>query len=293
MEFQDHAYTNTTHDRANRADFVHKFNAKETEEFVKLRVSNNFLFSGKKNTALCAWRAIIRHMGLQDKITHRQASKKWENLRKKYKVLKDQDHRDKWPHFNLMNDAMEGRLGGSAPILGISPEDKGHFSSVSKVKKSRTSTRTSSPVKFQNGDAEIEVKLNGDEAEEEEEDDGMEGSTDFNSIHQDQDVERRSMEQEHLALQRDRALLDREIAILERDRALLERERLLIERETAALKQEKEIVEREKERLALDRRKVAVGGNPEASSQGTAEDDGSKDRRERFLRLLEKLIDSM
>ncbi|XP_054608948.1 uncharacterized protein si:dkeyp-38g8.5 isoform X2 [Dunckerocampus dactyliophorus] len=255
-------------------------NLKETEDFVKLRVSNNYLFSGKKNTALYAW----RHMGLQDKITHRQASKKWENLRKKYKALKDQDHRDKWPHFNLMNDAMEGRLEGSAPILGISPEDKGYFSPLSKVKKIRTSTKTASPVKVQNGDAEIEVTLNGDGAKEE--DDGMEGSTDFNSIHQDEDVEGRTTELEHLALQRERALLDREIAILERDRVLLEREKLLIERETAALKREREMVARDKERLASERRKAAPMGKPEA-------DDGSKDRRERFLQLFEKLIDSM
>ncbi|KAJ0057004.1 hypothetical protein NL108_000831, partial [Boleophthalmus pectinirostris] len=29
--------------------------------------------------------AILRHMGLQDKMTHYQAAKKWENMKKKYK----------------------------------------------------------------------------------------------------------------------------------------------------------------------------------------------------------------
>ncbi|XP_061815818.1 uncharacterized protein [Nerophis lumbriciformis] len=290
METQDHAYTNTTYDKVNRVELIYKLSPQETEDFVKLRVSNNYLFSGKKNTSMWAWRAIIRHMGFQDRMNHRQASKKWENLRKKYKVLKDQDYRDKWPPFNLMDDAMEGRLEGSAPILVISPQDKGYYSSVPKAKKRRITTETVSPVKVQTEGVEIEVTLNGDghDGDSSMEEDGMGGSTEFNGNHQDEDVGRRYVAQEQLALQRDRALMERETAVLERDRVLLERERLLIERETAVLARENEMLAWDKKR-----RKAALGETTPASSCGTTKDDGSQDRRERFLQLFEKLIDSI
>ena len=35
---------------------------------------------------LCHRRSILKHMGLQGTVTHCQASKKWDNLKKKYKV---------------------------------------------------------------------------------------------------------------------------------------------------------------------------------------------------------------
>ncbi|KAK6269282.1 hypothetical protein J4Q44_G00394010 [Coregonus suidteri] len=55
-------------------------------DFVKLRVSNRYMFTGRRNASRLAWRAILKHMGLQGKMTASQAMKKWENLKKRYKV---------------------------------------------------------------------------------------------------------------------------------------------------------------------------------------------------------------
>lgn len=56
MEFQDHAYTNTTYDKVSPLEPTYKMSSKEVEEFVKLRVSNNYLFSGRRNTSMWSWR---------------------------------------------------------------------------------------------------------------------------------------------------------------------------------------------------------------------------------------------
>ncbi|XP_019732659.1 uncharacterized protein LOC109520125 [Hippocampus comes] len=289
MAFQDHAYTSTTYDTVNPVEPIYNWSLKEAEELVKLRMSNNYLFSGKRNTSAWAWMAILRHMGLQYKLNHRQAKKKWQNLRQRYKELKDKSHCYMWPLFTLMDDAMEGRLEGSAPVLGICAEDKLCISPRGKKRK-RTPVSIS-PAQVTNIVPEIEVTLNGDSGTGEEEDgadeDGMEDSQEFMSQDEATEREKRFMELERMALQRDRALLEREIAIVDRDRALMERERLLIEREKEMVAKDRDAINRE--RQALERQK-AVSEPP--TSRKTTRDNDSIDRTERFLDLFEKLIDS-
>ncbi|XP_049616598.1 uncharacterized protein si:dkeyp-38g8.5 isoform X1 [Syngnathus scovelli] len=287
MAFLDHVYTSTPCDAVNPVEPVYNWSLKEAEELVKLRMSNSYLFSGKRNTAARAWMAILRHMGLQHKLNHRQAKKKWENLKQRYKDLKDKSHCYMWPLFTVMNDAMEGRLEGSAPIVGICTDDKLCISS--RGKKRKRTPPSISPVKVTNIVPEIEVILNGENKSEEEEDGGdedvMEGSQEFMLLDEATEREKQSMELERMALQRDRALLEREIAIVERDRALMERERLLLEREKEIVAKDRDAINRE--RLVLEKQKAAL--EPSAEQETTTD---SKNRTERFLDLFEKLIDS-
>ncbi|GAA6221134.1 uncharacterized protein LOC108889270 [Lates japonicus] len=320
MEFKDHAYTSTTYDKVNPVEFTYKMNSKEIEEFVKLRVSNNFLFSGKRNTSMWAWRAILKHMGLQHKMNHSQASKKWENMKKRYKELKNPPDGVKvfpemWLHFTLMDDAMEGRLEGNAPILKAFPSNKDNsdFLPISKPKRRKVSMATSSPTPSVGSGPEIEVSLNRDEEVVQEE------SKDIDRIMQEVEDERNMMdnerrvmekekqvmERERLLLQRERATLDRDVAALDRDRALLEREWATIERERAVMERERAMVERDRDAVCRDR--LAVEGErarlerlfaPKERTEEVTEnsskvkDTDVKDRKERFLYLLEKLIEN-
>ncbi|XP_042336968.1 uncharacterized protein LOC121937713, partial [Plectropomus leopardus] len=242
MDFEDHAYTSTTYDKVSPVEFTYKMSASEIEEFVKLRVSNNYLFSGKRNTSMCAWRAILKHMGLQHKMTHIQASKKWENMKKRYKDLKNPPDGmkvfpDVWPYFNLMDDAMAGRLEGNAPILKAIPNN-GDISSISQPKRRKVSMEINCPGPSLAGGPEVEISLNEDEDEEEGQEIGRtvlekEHGRMTDSERQVMEREKQVMERERLVIQRERVVLDREVAALDRDRASLERERAMLERERA------------------------------------------------------------
>ena len=224
-----------------------------------------------------------------------------------------------WAHFHLMDKATEGRLEGSAPVLKVFPGDKDNrdFLPISKPKKRRRlSMGTSPPVSLVADRPEIEVSLNGDEEEEEEE-----GSLDVNLIMQEVDDERnvmdaerqvmdkeiRLMERERLVLQRERAVLDREVATLERDRATLHREMATMEREKVVLEREKAMMEKDKdtvcrERRALERERARLQRlfAPRETTEEATENHGEvkdshavdMDRKERFLYLFEKLIES-
>ncbi|KAM8909929.1 uncharacterized protein AB9W97_006540 [Spinachia spinachia] len=323
MEINDHAYTSTTYDKCNPVDFPYKLSAEEVEEFVKLRVSNQYLFSGRKNTSMWAWRAILKHMGLQHKMTHSQASKKWENMKKRYKGLKNPSDGTKglpgaWPYFHLLDDAMEGRLEGSAPILKAYPAYS-DFPPFSKPRKRKLSVVKDPPA------PDIEVSLNGDEDEEAVEDGSREMECALQELEHERDVmdgERRLMEREKMVmdrerqvvererqvLQREKASLDREFAAVDRDRASLERERAMVDRERTVMEKERALVEKDRDavrrdRLALERERELAGPGglsepKERTEEAAGDDDGEEkdsvvaDRTEQFLNLFEKLIEN-
>ncbi|XP_010795534.1 uncharacterized protein [Notothenia coriiceps] len=307
MENEDHDYTSTTYDKVCPVEYTYKMSVKEIEDFVKLRVKNNNLFSGKRNTSMWAWRAILQHMRLHYQMSHIQASKKWENLKKRYKGLKNPPagvkvYPEGWPFFNVMDDAMEGRLDGDTPLLEALPRSA-NFPSMSKRKRRKIPMVTSSSMASIAGGPEIEVTLNGDEDEEATEDGSM-----MQEMEHERDLmksEKRVMEREQQVLQRERAVLDREIAALDRERASLERERAIIEREKALLEREKVMLDRDKEavrqdRMALEREKARLerrSAPRERTEDGTEDSNKRKhsdvtDRKEQFLNLFEKLIEN-
>ncbi|KAF0040756.1 hypothetical protein F2P81_006654 [Scophthalmus maximus] len=107
----------------------YKMSEPETERMIKLRSANEALFTGRKHSAKPAWRAILYELGLQGKLTTDQLAKKWDNLKRRYKELKFpargvETNPSSWPWFYRMNDAMEGRFAGAAPILTPIVEDE-------------------------------------------------------------------------------------------------------------------------------------------------------------------------
>ncbi|XP_063762138.1 33kDa venom protein isoform X3 [Eleginops maclovinus] len=269
-------------------------------------------------------------MGLHFKMTHVQASKKWENLKKRYKVQKQNKktldlssifsfitfllqglknppagvkvYPEAWPFFNLMDDAMEGRLVGDTPLLEALPPSR-NFPSILKPKRRRVSMVPNSYMTSVEGGPEIEVTLNGDDDEEAAQDGSimqeMERNRDL------MDSEKQVIERERQVLQRERAVLDREIAALDRERASLERERATVDREKALLEREKTMLERDKEavrrdRLALEREKARLERlcAPRERTKDASEDSSKgkdsdvTDRKEQFLNLFERLIEN-
>lgn len=225
-----------------------------------------------------------------------------------------------WPYFSLMDDAMEGRLQGGAPILKAfsSERDEDDFLPISTTKKRKISMVINSSTDSMVGGPEIEVSLNGEEngeeaALEEEERQELERIMQevddernvLDSERQVMDREKQVMERERLVLQRERAVLDREIAALDRDRASLERERAAIEREKAVLERERTVVEKDRdavgrERLAVERTRVRLErlcASKERTKEVTEDsrrekDSDVTDRKERFLNLFEKLVEN-
>ncbi|XP_008398795.1 uncharacterized protein LOC103459203 [Poecilia reticulata] len=324
----DHAYTNTMCDGIIPTEFTYKMSNKEIENFVKLRASNSYLFSGLRNSSKWAWRAILKHMGLHHRMTHRQASKKFENLKKRYKELKNPPPGVKvvpqsWPFFSLMDDAMEGRLQSSAPVLKALPNNSNvsdFLIAPTRKRRKVSNTGVSSAVDEAATIAELEVQVYGDEVEtaatelaESEEVNGSIQDVDISTNCEPQErkseqllVQREKPYQDVAALDRERALLERERAATERERAVMERERAVMERERAVMEREKLMLEKDRdalrcERLTLEKEKakwLRLLVQKERAEEVTEDDSkvmnsDAVDKRERVLSLLEKLAENI
>uniref|UniRef100_A0A3P8RSS4 Myb/SANT-like DNA-binding domain-containing protein n=1 Tax=Amphiprion percula TaxID=161767 RepID=A0A3P8RSS4_AMPPE len=117
------------------SDLTYKMTDQDTRKMIKLRAANEALFTGRRNAAKAAWKAILKELGLQGKVSTYQMAKKWDNLKRRYKDLKYPpvgmesvaDGASSWPWFHLMNEAMEGRLASSAPLLTpVTQDDDQH-----------------------------------------------------------------------------------------------------------------------------------------------------------------------
>uniref|UniRef100_A0A672YSA3 Myb/SANT-like DNA-binding domain-containing protein n=1 Tax=Sphaeramia orbicularis TaxID=375764 RepID=A0A672YSA3_9TELE len=111
----------------------YKMTEEDVKRLIEFRASNEALFTGKRNSAKIAWSTILKGLGLEGKLTADQIAKKWDNLRTKYKDLKQpyqgQDNIgavvESWPWFHIMDEAMQGRLYNSNLVL--SPEIPGQI----------------------------------------------------------------------------------------------------------------------------------------------------------------------
>ncbi|KAF7224931.1 uncharacterized protein [Nothobranchius furzeri] len=104
---------------------TYKMTEEDVKRLIGFRASNEVLFTGKRNSAKIAWSTILRGLGLEGKRTADQIAKKWDNLRTKYKDLKqpyEAQERigavvESWPWFQIMDEAMQGRLYSSDLVL--------------------------------------------------------------------------------------------------------------------------------------------------------------------------------
>ncbi|XP_078112445.1 uncharacterized protein LOC144521739 [Sander vitreus] len=110
---------------------TYRMTDRDITRMIQLRATNTSIFTGKRNSAMRGWRAIRREMGLQGTMTAWQLKKKWDNLKEKYKVLKNPPagmesltQPSSWRWFRLMDEALSGRLVGSAPVVQPSPQDE-------------------------------------------------------------------------------------------------------------------------------------------------------------------------
>ncbi|XP_061085917.1 microtubule-associated protein 1A-like isoform X2 [Conger conger] len=238
-----------------------------------------------------------------------------------------------WHWFYLMNEAMEGRLSASAPVLTTmsygedEPDSPGVAAARPHSRKRRKEVEKNEILEFLTSEAgrdeglALEVKeaeamgmyktdayADGDEAESERA--AMEAERERAGLEAERvglHIQRAGFERELAAIDRDRAALEREKAGVERDRAAVERDRALLEKDRASMERERAALDRdwallEKERASLERQRALLQRDREALRSGTfpvkddspAEPDAdSLERRERFLCLFEKLIEKL
>ena len=111
---------------------------------------------------------------------------------------------DTWPHFGLMDDAMEGRLQGLATILTVVPGDKDEddFLPASKPQKNVLMVINSGMDLSAGGS---EVSLNGDDNSEEEE-----GRQEIDCIMHEVDQDRNLMDNKRQVMEREKEVMERE-----------------------------------------------------------------------------------
>ncbi|TRY90369.1 hypothetical protein DNTS_006494 [Danionella cerebrum] len=304
-------------------EYVYKMSNDEFVRFVKLRVTNEALFTGKRNSSNLAYRAILKELGLNKEISASQARKKWENLKTKYRDMKNPPpgvsvNPTNWPWFSLMDDAMEGRLAGSEVIL-----DTSSVGNESDYRPNSTSRkRTKRPRELDQN--EIELSVEEDDMMSEEMQQGKsELDRDRDEMEHERAIidsdkaaieyEKMVLEREKMVLDREKAGVERELAALDRDRASLEREKAAVERDRASveyiraqLEKERAILERERAKLERERAVLEHRGTETTEHTANLNDNfegtnssvplvmepATLDRRQKFLNLFEKLIEN-
>ncbi|XP_073328950.1 uncharacterized protein [Pagrus major] len=268
---------------------------------IKLRATNAAIFTGRRNSAMRGWRAIRKEMGLQGMMSARQLKKKWDNLKEKYKVLKNPPEGletltqpSSWRWFHLMDEAMTGRLAGTATIVqpslldddeehnaglpplilpnmvgacsGLSLIETGTLEGVGTLEEVLELSGTESPVEvIATGIDVMETQPVMNKSETAELyttllpdctfETNMTPSSSRDIIGE---VDRKLVElqKERQALEREQAEFDRELICLERDRELLNRDMVTLERDRTAVERDRATVERD--RAAVERERVCL-----------------------------------
>ncbi|XP_014266182.1 uncharacterized protein zgc:171459 [Maylandia zebra] len=239
------------------SDPTYKMTDQDTRKMIKLRAANEALFTGRRNAAKAAWKAILKELGLQGKVSTYQMAKKWDNLKRRYKDLKYPpvgmetvaDGASSWPWFHLMNEAMEGRLASSAPLLApVTQDDDQHPDPAPRLRPRATPAPPPAPPPSRPSSSDYAPDAFGDGAEQNQRSsetcDGPLGGL---------ESEWEMVERERAALEREREMVERDRAALERERAAVQAERLWLDRERAAVERDRAMVEQERAALGRDR----------------------------------------
>uniref|UniRef100_A0A8C7NH32 Myb/SANT-like DNA-binding domain-containing protein n=1 Tax=Oncorhynchus mykiss TaxID=8022 RepID=A0A8C7NH32_ONCMY len=251
----------------------------DTRRLIKLRAANEVLFTGRRNAAKAAWKAILKELVLLGKVSTYQVAKKWDNLKRRYKDLKYPpvgmesiaDNAASWPWFYLMNEAMEGRLAASGPVLtpiteGDDPEPSPSQSSRNRgcplLEKGDITLEYQQEIyvhptieECHRATAECESALREERLGR-----GPAGGT---AAQKSVTLERgwEMVERERAAIEGDRAAVDRERQWLESERANLARDRMLLEQDMAALGREREAFESQRAAVMMHSATGVLGCN--------------------------------
>lgn len=163
------------------------------------------------------------------------------------------DGASSWPWFHLMNEAMEGRLASSAPLLTpVTQDDEQHPELAPRPR------NLPAPPPPPTSSSDYGQEAFGDGAEQNQHSsEGCEGP--LGGLEREWEV----VERERVALEREREMVERDRAAVERDRAAVQAERLWLERERAAVERDRAMVEQERvalgrEREVLDQRALML-----------------------------------
>ncbi|XP_075993288.1 uncharacterized protein LOC142988130 [Genypterus blacodes] len=241
-------------------DLTYKMTDQDTRKMIKLRAANEGLFTGRRNAARAAWKAILKELSLQGKVSTHQMAKKWDNLKRRYKDLKYPpagmesvaDSASSWPWFHLMNEAMEGRLTNSAPLLSPVTQDDDQ-------QPDRTPRQRSRPAPHSSSSEFAQESFGGDGGSDQcpRTSDPCDGS--LGGLEREWEM----VERERAELEREREMVERDRAAVERERAAVQAERLWLDRERAAVERDRAMVEQERgalgrEREVLDQRALML-----------------------------------
>ncbi|KAI4881939.1 hypothetical protein NFI96_032872 [Prochilodus magdalenae] len=269
-------------------DFTYKLSEAELVKFVRLRAANDALFTGKRNTSIIAWRAILKEMGIQRKMSTSQARKKWENLKKKYKMdsqrrqliccctvqcwsssrpssgPQDAAHRT-LPTGRCPQDAAGWivlEMKNPPPGVTVNPTNWQWFSLMDDAMEGRLNDSeamvSTSSLGDDNDFRPDRPRKRGRDSYQSEIEFLVEGeesrlSGETTRDRADAGSDRDEMEQERALLESDRSALESERMVLEREKMVLDRERAGLERELAALDRDRASLEREKAAVERDR----------------------------------------
>uniref|UniRef100_A0A8D0DBC8 Uncharacterized protein n=1 Tax=Sander lucioperca TaxID=283035 RepID=A0A8D0DBC8_SANLU len=171
------------------------------------------------------------------------------------------DSSSSWPWFHLMNEAMEGRLASSAPLLTpVTHDDDQHPDPAPRHRPRAVAapppTSSSDYAQEVFGDSGRDAAAaaaaggGGGEPNQQSSVDSCDGA--LGGLEREWEM----VERERAALEREREMVDRDRAAMERERAAVQAERLWLERERAAVERDRAMVEQE--RAALDQRERAA-----------------------------------
>ncbi|XP_008399090.1 uncharacterized protein LOC103459362 [Poecilia reticulata] len=105
---------------------THKWTPEETRGLIRFRAENEHLFLKSKKAAKLLWETLIKELSLEGKVTSQQVSKKWENLKKKYKDLgtlkagcgtEGDVTQVTWQYFDDMDEVLGGRTPVEPPVV--------------------------------------------------------------------------------------------------------------------------------------------------------------------------------
>ncbi|XP_057691812.1 uncharacterized protein LOC130915776 [Corythoichthys intestinalis] len=246
--------------------FAYKMTERDIRKLIELRAANSAVFTGEKHSAVRGWRAICQEMGLQGVLSARQLKKKWDNLKVKYKVLKnppvgmETTGGPSWRWFRLMDEAVGGRPADERRVPSASGDEVAtqvHFS----VDISETDGDVAAAAAAEDKKEVIRLPV-----PQKVRPDGERSRAETPLCRtQDPNEHYGHFERDRAALERERAALKRDRAALERDRAALERDRMCLDRDRACLDRDRAVLERERARPG---RENARTPNAEAESPG-------------------------
>lgn len=154
------------------------------------------------------------------------------------------DGSSSWPWFHLMNEAMEGRLANSAPLL--TPVTQDDEQQLDLTPRHRSRPAPPPPTSSSASDYRQEAFTDASEPNQRSSEtcDGPLGGL---------EREWEMVERERAALEREREMVERDRASVERERAAVQAERLWLERERAAVERDRAMVEQERATLGRER----------------------------------------